>query len=128
MIIRFTGVIAILALFLSTILFANEQEVKVKKIQPPIKNQQIKKSVKQIHQIKRPVRKYKQVIIPDIELRILGIIGNDSKRIANIEFEGKSSDYFVGDIKVGGFKVIAIGKNYVSVYSFRKRRQRTFKL
>ncbi|MCK5685647.1 hypothetical protein KAJ27_16055, partial [bacterium] len=68
------------------------------------------------------------VVIPDIELKIVCIVGNDTKRMALIEFEGKTDEYFKGDTKAGGFKIVDINGNSVTVYSLRKRRQRTFKL
>lgn len=69
-----------------------------------------------------------EVQIPDIELKVVCIVGNDTKRMALIEFEGKTDEYFKGDTKDGGFKIVDISNDTVTVYSLRKRRQRTFKL
>lgn len=74
------------------------------------------------------VQKPQQIIIPDIELKVICIVGNDTKRMALIEFEGKTEEYVKGDTRSGGFKIVDINGDSVVVYSLRKRRQRTFKL
>ncbi len=130
MIKKITILILITGLLFSPV-FAEKKATKKISLDESKKNNSCKCDVKKTVDKPRCIRTkvpIKKVIIPGIELRILGIIGNDSKRIAHIEFEGRTDDYFKGDIKVGAFKVVSIGENYVTVYSLRKKRQRTFRL
>jgi len=67
-------------------------------------------------------------VIPDLEMEVMCIVGNDLRRMAIVQFEGKILEITKNHVEPGAFKVVDISKDAVSVYSFRKKRRRIFKL
>ncbi|OQA09041.1 MAG: hypothetical protein BWY66_00725 [bacterium ADurb.Bin374] len=78
----------------------------------------------QEEQASRPVE-IKQVI-PPLSLKVTGICGNESERLAMIEFNQKSYVVFKEMTVDESFKVVDIFSDKVVVYSFKEQMRRTF--
>ena len=65
-------------------------------------------------------------VIPPLSLRVTGICGNESERLAMIEFNQKSYVVFKEMTVDESFKVVDIFSDKVVVYSFKEQMRRTF--
>lgn len=61
-------------------------------------------------------------------IKLISIVGNDNRRMALIEYNGRADDYLKGDSRSQAFKVVDIQKDYVVLYSLTTRRQITLRL